>query len=43
MVAFLEETKNGLLICIMITKWSFFAFSKNATLRLNAYISANIL
>ena len=38
-VAFLEEAKNGLLICIMVIKWPFFDSSKNATLSLNAYIS----
>ena len=39
----LAETQNGLLICIMVIKWPLFASSKNATLSLNTYISANIL
>ena len=46
-VAFLEEAKNGLNWSINLhygnIKWPFFASSKNATLSLNAYISANIL
>jgi hypothetical protein len=45
-VAFLEEAKNGHFITIMqiIDNFRpFFASSKNATLSIKAYISANIL
>jgi hypothetical protein len=42
-VEFLEEAKNGRFITIMQINRPFFASSKNATLSVNAYISANIL